>query len=98
MDEKEIVFPVTATTWTQQAGWLFAAQEKLRREHNAMGIELSKGNITLAEWEEYLETDYNPRDTAVSRKISQLKHTPTSAALAEVDLDVNIKTKTLVDK
>ena len=52
--------------------YLYAAQEKLRREHNLKGEDYREGRITEAEWNDYLENDFKGKSRYIGHQVSVL--------------------------
>ena len=83
---RQIVYPPGKDTWALRVAHLLAAQEALRRQHNARGADCLAGRITEAELSYYHYAEFAPRMDAIAEAISSLKHQPDAADLADVDL------------
>ena len=72
--DKEYIlkYPVAVITANQKIEFAYKAQETLRLEHNRKGQEHKDGLITDAEWEDFVDNYFRPRQRAIS--IEVVKH------------------------
>ena len=82
-----IDFPITANTLSEKFEYAYAAQEKLRLEHNVMGAKFRNGVITKNEWEDYLEIDFNPLNNKLSYFIAPNREAVMKELLATSTID-----------
>ena len=61
-----IIFPSNCKSNRDRFEFAYAAQEKLRLEHNEMGRRFREKEITKEEWEKYLDNNFNPKNRELS--------------------------------
>ena len=64
-----ITYPVDCTTAGHRSEYLYRLQEKLRLRHNNKGAQLAAGDITQAEYDDWLTNTWTPRSNRVSDAI-----------------------------
>ena len=71
--DSPINYPLLANTPTEKVEYAYASQEKLRLEHNEMGRQFREKEITEQEWNNYKETDFNPKSQIISEEIGKYR-------------------------
>ena len=67
-------FPPGCDTPPQRTEFLYRLQEKLRLAHNVQGARFRAGQITEQQWNDWLETVWNPRSDRVVEGILRMRH------------------------
>ena len=93
---KELVvdFPLTVTTSEDKTAFLYKAQEELRLLHNQMGDDFRNGIITEKQWQDFLQTVFNPKQEAISIEIIKARDFFKKDTKYTVDLENDFKEKT----
>ena len=87
---KELIIPPEKLTLDAKLEYCELVREKLRREHNAMGVLFTDGKISEAQWETYKRDVFGPKNTATSEAILAVRQVPKVAARVLDDKDAKI--------
>ena len=73
MAEQLLTLTVPTGTYEERHEFVEIVREKLRREHNAKGVDFTDGKITKVEWEAYKDTVFMPKNTAIDHTLLALR-------------------------
>lgn len=65
-------------------GKLYAAEEKLRLEHNEVGQRFENGEFSERQWLAYVKNDFGPKSAVISAEIGNLRN----QLLEQIDFEV----------
>ncbi len=86
----KLTFPAECKNEASRLSFAYRAQELLRQEHNAMGKKFRTGQITKAEWDDYLRLTFEPRSAAIASALLQARQDAFDGAFWKPDLDRDI--------
>jgi len=66
--------PSELTTFDERLSYAECVREKLRREHNAMGAKFRDGKLSQAEWDQYRNEVFAPRNYATTDAILSVRN------------------------
>ena len=65
--------PVAVTNTALKYAYTYVVQELLRLRHNEEGAKFRDGDITEAEWQDFLRNWYEPRSNTVITDLAELR-------------------------
>lgn len=80
-------YPQSAQTDLDKLEFAYAAQEKLRAEHNSKGADFRNGVITEDEFRGYLRDRFKQKKDLICSEILRLKSQIKSSTRFTIDLD-----------
>ena len=73
VDDGFIKYPAQVDTDLEKIEFSSRAEELLRLEHNIMGAKFRDGEITEAQWTNYLSNDFVPKSRKISGEVARVK-------------------------
>ena len=70
---KKVKYPTTIKKDSTKLEFLYNAQEALKVQHNAKGLDFTNGIISKQEWEDYRKNDFKVKDEHIGNGIMEMR-------------------------
>lgn len=84
---KNMKFPQNVNTPLEKTEFCLIAQEKLRIKHNEMGDKYRNGLITINQWEDFLNNNFDPKQRMISKFLNNQKELLKKSNKYNVDIN-----------